>query len=97
MNKEKIKTYIGFAIKSNAVCYGIDNLKKNIKLVLYNETISNNSIDKIKKFCEELKVLSIQLNLEDSKLLPDGVKVLGIKNINLAKAIMGELKMEEDN
>ena len=52
MNKEKIKTYIGFAIKSNAVCYGIDNLKKNIKLVLYNETISNNSIDKIKKFCE---------------------------------------------
>lgn len=97
MNIEKIKPYVGFAIKSNAVCYGIDNLKKNVKFVLFSETISENTIAKIKKFCEELNILCIQLNLEQSKILPSGVKVLGIKNINLAKAIMGELKMEEDN
>ena len=91
MEITKIKSYLGFAIRSNQVIYGLDNIlvcKKKIHLILVSNSISDNSLEKV-------KALSIKKNY-DYILLPvsleeltkrQNLKVLAITNFELAKAI----------
>ena len=91
MDINKIKTYIGFSIRSGQVVYGLDNImvcKKKIKLVVVSNSISENSLDKVKNVCEKknLDMLLLSDSLENITKR-NNCKVLGILNDELAKAI----------
>ena len=79
--KSKIQTYLGFAKKSNAIVYGLDNLEKYFKkncLVLYSNNLSENSLNKLSRLVAERKwkmgVLKNQTI--DELLFVDNCKIL---------------------
>jgi len=95
----KLKTYIGFAIKAGNVVFGYDNLivsRKKLELVLMCNTLNDKMTSKVFNFCtnKNLKVIKLDLNLGD--LISRNCKVLGISNHNLSQAILNELKMDNE-
>lgn len=88
---DKISSFIGFAIKSNKIVKGLDDLektKKRVQLVLYTTDLNENSKQKLDKLTSIKKLQTKEI---DPKLLTDiniiGVKVLGVTDVNLASAI----------
>lgn len=84
----KVKTYLGFSIKSGSIIFGYDNIVKKInkaKLILLcssaNEKIEFN-IKKLNKPTFKLKSVTLTELLDR-----DNVKVVAIANESLAKAI----------
>lgn len=91
MSIEKIKTYVGFAIKSNEIIYGVDNLKtKKTHLIILSEDISQGSKQKCyflseKNNCGIYEIKSSEM----SEIINNKeVKAFGIGNKELAKAIV---------
>lgn len=89
----KIKSYLGFAKKSNEIIYGFDNLnttKKNIKLILYSDSISEKSLKNLRYLANEKKWKMAKLikTSLDELLNTSNCKIVGIINENLAKAIL---------
>lgn len=89
---QRIKSYIGFAIKSNHVIKGIDDLtktRKKVSLILVSNELKGNSKDKVHQLSNSknipLKEIENQIFI-DLNLI--GVKILGITDPNLAKAII---------
>lgn len=90
MDIKKIKSYLGFAIKSGDIVYGVDNILKNkCCLVIYSENLSENSINKLKNYINKTNNFIIGVNFNEMCELVDNDSVLafGIKNKELAKAI----------
>lgn len=92
MSKKKIDTYIRFAIKSRSLIYGIDNIKKGIKqikVIIADKTLSENSLDKARLLCSRNNIPLIISEEELNNLLnTDNCKIIGITNINMAEAII---------
>lgn len=85
----KIETFIGFAIKSGAVQYGVDNIIKSgsrIQLVLINGEEETSSKQKIVKFCNRNNI-KVKILKEKSFQLKN-VQAIGILNENLATQIL---------
>lgn len=99
MNINKIKSYLGFSIKSGKVVFGFDNLLKSKKLpyiILISSTQNEKVTNKIVNFAKREGIEVIKLNeltLEDL-VCRDNCKVIGVLDFNLAKVISDELKME---
>lgn len=99
MNINKLRTYLGFSIKSGKVVFGFDNLLKLKKLpfiILISSTQNEKVTNKIFEFGKKEEIVVIKLNelkLEDL-VYRDNCKVIGILDFNLAKVISEELKME---
>ena len=78
---QKLKTYIGFAIKSGAIIYGQDNIvkQKNVPLVLIKNGTSTSTINKLKTKFKNVLIIDEfnELNLTGS--------VCAILNQDLAK------------
>ena len=56
---QKIKTYIGFALKKGSVVFGLDNIRKKpsaICLVLVCETASEKTVKETEFFCRKNKI-----------------------------------------
>lgn len=86
---DKIKSYIGFAKKSRQIAFGLNMaLTKKNQLVLVNSSISEDSLQKLNKFCKNLVVL----DENDYKKLQENAKVIAILDKNLANAIENEIK-----
>lgn len=83
---DKINSYVGFAIKSNAIVYGADNIvkSKNIHLILASEELSDNTMSKLKN--TNIKIFSLPSE-KYSSLNLKGL-VVGIKDRSLASAII---------
>ena len=85
----KIKSYIGFAIKSKQVVYGADNIlvsKKN-KLIVASIQLSQNTLEKLKNI--NVKIITLPHEIfEDLNI--KGL-VVSITNLSLAKAIIENL------
>lgn len=85
----KIKTYLGFCIKSNAITFGYDNITKSRKkfdVVIFCTTATEKHIYPIVNLghkCVKLKNVNLGELVDRSN-----VKVVAIKNYNLAKAIL---------
>ena len=99
MRENKVKSYLGFAIRSGAVVFGSDNLfasKKMVILVLICSTQNDKVTNKVIKFCEDKKIKYIKLeNIILGDLCSrDNCKVLGVTDNSLANAIMNEFQME---
>lgn len=90
----KIDCYIHFAVRSGKVIWGIDNLKrsasKKIKIVLYDETLGQNSIKELERFIQEKQVEALALpeNYLNNLLRRENVKVLTITDDSLGAAIL---------
>ena len=89
MNINKVKSYIGFAIKSNAIVYGVDGIReKKTPFVVYSSALADSS----KQRCEALKEYGVSVyQITDEQMIEimenPKVKAFGIKNKELANAI----------
>ncbi len=91
----KLSAYLGFAIKSKSVIFGLDNLSettRKVALVLCDNTLSDNSYVKLVKLCEYRKWKMYQLtDCTIEQLIGRSTKVLGILDNNLSKAIIDNI------
>ena len=80
---QKIKAYIGFAIKSKKTVIGVDNLILNNKSkdIIISPELSENSLSKLKQKTET-KIIVLD------GYLPEGVLALGITDASLAGEII---------
>lgn len=91
-NLKKISTYIGFAIKSNHIVIGADNLsnvKKKLYLIIKDKSAGNN-LNKIVLRISNLTGCNIyDVTSEEMYELTKikNVKVIGIKSKSLSEAI----------
>lgn len=87
-NTKKLKTLIGFAIKSNKLKYGIDNITKKTDVVIVSMGLSDSSMQKLKRQCEENQIKLKELSINDfSTITKEGVKVITIEKSELSNAI----------
>ena len=98
---KKIKTYLGFAIKSGKIIFGYDKLfegKKTPSLVLICSSLNDKNTDKVKSFCENYNIKYIKLsNLLLSDIVSRNSKVVGICDLNLSQVICCELDLLNGN
>lgn len=97
MNINKIKTYLGFAIKSKKILFGYDNIttyKKNQTLILVSSSVNNKISLKINDFAMKKNIKIINLvNLTTEELIGrDNCKLLSVLDENLAQAIIKEIE-----
>ncbi|MCR5553415.1 MAG: hypothetical protein K6F08_01585 [bacterium] len=80
---QKIKAYIGFAIKGKKTIVGVDNivLKNKSKVIIISPELSENSLNKLKQKTET-KIIVLD------GYLPEGVLALGITDDSLASEII---------
>ena len=86
----KIKTYIGFAIRSRQIIYGVDDIiKRDFKgLVLMSNALAESSANKLKSYVTYAggQVLSFEAE-EFAELFGENIKAAAITDNNLAVAI----------
>ena len=89
---QQIMTYIGFAVKSNHIVKGIDEVlktKKKIFLIVISNELKGNSKEKLEMFSQNRNIQIKEIGNEVfMNLNLIGVKVLGITDPNLAKALL---------
>ena len=89
---KKIVSYLGFAIKSNKIVYGQDNLEKYHKkmyLILVCHTAKEKMIDFAKAKAKDLGCKLAMTNDDLSILISrDNCKILGITNESLSSAVL---------
>lgn len=90
----KIKTYLGFCLKSGKLKIGLNNLeelKKKVFLIIVNEKLGENSFKKIIKHADKFSC-KILLTREDlSEYVNKDCMVIAIQDKNLASAILDNL------
>ena len=91
----KAKTYLGFAIKSRAVKFGVDDISKckKAELILVSDSLRESSFNKITKFSTQNNIDLLKIGLENFEDLLDNksVKAVAILDKNLALAIKKNL------
>lgn len=97
MNINKIKTYLGFAIKSKKIIFGYDNIityKKKQILILSSSTVNEKVSMKINSFADKNNIKIINLkNITCEELVGrENSKIVSVIDENLASAIVKELE-----
>ena len=91
MPKQRLVSYVGFALKSNSVVFGLDNLKKSYKKVfgvLIDTFASENTKNQVKYFCETRKIDLKEIKNLDEIFGTINCKVVGLTNKELSKQIL---------
>lgn len=88
----KIKAYLGFAMKGGFAVFGYDNIvekPKKAKLVILCNTLSENSKNKFNIFIEKHNIKAYYIkDIELSEILDkDKVKAIAVSNIGLANQL----------
>lgn len=99
MNITKIKSYYGFAYKSNGLVAGLDNiLKKKCYLIVVDESLAQNSKNKCENRAKELNIKIAYIKTEYMCDITQNSKILafGISNKDLASAIYKNLEIVEE-
>lgn len=85
----KIGTYIGFAIKAGKVVYGADNIYATKPYIVIADTsLAQNTQKKLQARCNLLKINYIAIQGLGDLISRPSCKAIGIKEKNLAKAII---------
>lgn len=97
MNINKVKTYLGFAIKSKKILFGYDNIityKKNQKLILVSSSVNEKVSTKINSFAERNNISIINLtDITVEELIGrENSKIISVLDENLSDAIIKELE-----
>lgn len=85
----KLSTYFGFSIKCNAILFGIDNIvksRKPVELIVLCSSANEKTIRTVQN--KGNTVIQLKNILLSDLVKRDNVKVVAIKNSNLAKAIL---------
>ncbi len=94
-NISKIKTYLGFAIKSRKVRFGVDDIMKLKKadLILVSDSLTESGQQKINTFAKNHSVYVKSLNQEEFAEIVNNIniKAAAILDKNLADAIKKNL------
>ena len=89
---QKIKTYIGFALKKGSVVFGLDNIRKKpsaICLVLVCETASEKTVKETEFFCCKNKIPLVLRAVSVAETVGrQGVKILALTDKSLAEAVL---------
>ncbi|MCR4661368.1 MAG: hypothetical protein K5765_05115 [Clostridia bacterium] len=88
MNNFNVEKYVGLAIKSGKVYFGVEKieLSKNTKLIVFSSNISKNSFEKLQKIADIKKIHLVSCDIE--KIYPNrNCKAIGIVDTNLCKII----------
>ena len=91
INVKKIKTYVGFSIKSKTIIYGVDSIKESIPyVVIYSENLAESSKGKLLENLKEKNCPFYEISKEDMLEIfqNENIKVFAIKNKELARAII---------
>lgn len=96
LTQKKIKSYVGFAVKSGNIIFGADNVirpRKKMYIVLITDSINQTSFKKVTAFAEREKIPLITVNDEimDTCVKKNNCKCIAITDKNLAKAIKDSL------
>lgn len=88
---DKIKTYVGFAVKSGEFVIGIDEVlkQKRLELIIVSNSLQPSSKSKVEAYAKKsnVKLLAFDGREFDFVTNMTNVKVFGLKNKNLASAI----------
>ena len=91
MDLNKTKIYVGFAIKSRNIKFGIDSVLKQkfLPLVIMSDSLQESSKNKLQSFALKTNTKLIQLSDKDIEdmLNKSNIKVFAITDKGLADAI----------
>lgn len=94
-NIDKAKSYIGFAIKSRKIKFGVDDILKlkTADLILVSDSLAESGLKKIKMFALNKSITMCMLREDQFNELIENtsIKVTAILDINLAEAIKKNL------
>ncbi len=92
LKEDKIKTYLGFAVKSREFILGVDDIikSKSVKVILVTDELSENTLKKLNDFAnnKEIKIIVISSAIINELFGEKNIKALGVTNKNLADAII---------
>lgn len=96
----KLVTYIGFSMKSNAIVFGQDNILKTRKkqhLVVLCSTVNEKAINSMHAYCEKqnITLVKLQTQLLSNLVKRDNVKFVSFTNEKLATQILANLQEYE--
>lgn len=96
-NVQRIKSFVGFAVRAGKVVWGTDNVlayKKKLRLVLASADLAENAREKLRAYCEKKPAEFVVLtDLTVAELVHrEGVKAVGVIDKNLSDAILSELE-----
>lgn len=91
--KDKVESYIGFAIKKGAAVFGCDGIKqckRHMQVILYTESLSENSLSSLTSVAERVgcKLLCVP---DYDVLRKRSCKALAVCDKSLADAIISNL------
>jgi len=97
LNTNKIKTYVGFAIRSRKIIFGYDNIvtyKKTQNLILVSSTVNEKVKGKINSFAENknIKIVNLQGITVEELTDRDNSKIISIIDESLSNAIISQLE-----
>ncbi len=91
----KAKSYLGFAIKSRAIKFGVDDIikMKSAKLIIVSDELKESSEKKILSYSQKNIIELLKLTLDDFQKLLDNnnIKAVAITDENLAAQIKKNL------
>lgn len=94
-NAEKIKTYVGFAIKSRKIKFGVDDILKlkRASLIIISESLTESGMSKLIGYSSKNSIKMIVLNSDCfyEIIQNTSVKAIAILDNNLADAIKKNL------
>ena len=90
----KVAAYIGFSIKAGKVLYGYESViaSRKARLILCDQALSENSMKKVRKYAETVKVNVIVVDDLAQYFGGKPIKCIGLVEENLASATEKELK-----
>lgn len=96
--QNKVKTYLGFSMKSNKIVFGYDNIKtskKKMYCILICDTMSKKNTEKLIGFGKKLQVPVVVLEQDymlDDLLNKVNVRAIALIDENLSKQVITELQ-----
>ena len=91
----KAKSYLGFAIKSRAIKFGVDDIlkMKSAKLIIVSDDLKESSEKKVLSYSQKNNIELLKLTLDDFQKLLDNnnIKAVAITDENLAAQIKKNL------
>ena len=91
--ENKVASYVGFALRSGGAVLGTDNIRaaKGIKLIIADSALSRNSAKRVEAYAEREGITAVCVGKMSGKCQKEAVKDLGIKKIEIAKAILNTI------
>lgn len=90
----KLSTFIGFAVKSRNIVFGVDDIlsSKKAKLILVSSNLSENSRKKLSEYAENkhISMVMVEEDIFETIFKDKNIKAIAITDENLANAIKNQ-------